>query len=858
MSRAKVRLFQSIVIVGAMTCSPAAAQEPRAAYDLPPQELKYALRSVARGAGFQLIADSSALRGRHSKALKGDYTLQEALDALLAGSDLSVEVRSGTIFVRGRSEPSRAAVASAADDGAIVITGSRIRGARPASPVNSRSREQIERLGFSDLGTFARSLPQNFSGGQNPGVVSSLQTGSENFNSSSTLNLRGLGPDATLTLLNGHRLAYDATTQGIDISAIPLAAIERVEIVADGSSALYGSDAVGGVANIILRRDYSGLQTSARFGAATDGGFAQKQFGLISGARWAGGGFMIAGDFAINSEVRAGQRSYTQRLQPAMTLFPWQRQVSAVVTGHQDLGAGLELEVDGHINEHRSRTTLPFTTTNTAFQAGLLTAPKVLSYSFSPTIKSDIGGNWEGRVSITRAKSESDGDAFIYSGGNLSATNRARYDNGLWSGEVGLEGPLFSLPGGSARMAVGGGIRSVDLVASIQQITAAATRSLLSYTDDRTISFGFGELSLPIFSETNDLALANRLIASLAVRYEHYSGIGGLATPKLGLIWSPVSVLTLKGSWGRSFKAPTLSQENQVMNGSLVNATTYLPAPPDNRPILSLGGGNPDLVSEKATSWTLGAVLEPASVPGLRLELSYFQVRYKNRVTAPITRESQAFTASLYQDLIIHAPTVSQVQAIVAKLPLGVVNQTSSPFDPNNVGAVVNNQIQNVASQDVNGLDVAAAYRFAVGQDRIALDASASYLKSNQRRSANQPKLQVAGMIFNPPHWRGQASVSWERDLVGLTGAATYIGGTTDRRLAKAVEVGDFLSFDASARVTTNGSGLLGNIQLLVSATNLFNRKPAFIAGTGINLNYDAINYPSVGRTVSFTVSKSW
>src|SRR3546814_5220261 len=74
-----------------------------------------------------------------------------------------------------------------------------------------------------------------------------------NLDSSSQLNLRGLGPDATLTLLNGHRLPYGGAFAGIDISAIPVAAVERLEIVPDGASAQYGSDAVAGVANKIGR-----------------------------------------------------------------------------------------------------------------------------------------------------------------------------------------------------------------------------------------------------------------------------------------------------------------------------------------------------------------------------------------------------------------------------------------------------------------------------------------------------------------------------------------------------------------------------------------------------------------------------
>ncbi|MFX4427853.1 TonB-dependent receptor plug domain-containing protein, partial [Acinetobacter baumannii] len=89
-----------------------------------------------------------------------------------------------------------------------------------------------------DLGEFIRTIPENFTGGQNPGVAGGGNQGGSNINvsSSSALNLRGLGPDATLTLLNGHRLAYDSLSQGVDIAQIPLMAIDRVEVLTDGSS----------------------------------------------------------------------------------------------------------------------------------------------------------------------------------------------------------------------------------------------------------------------------------------------------------------------------------------------------------------------------------------------------------------------------------------------------------------------------------------------------------------------------------------------------------------------------------------------------------------------------------------------
>src|SRR5690606_28842377 len=94
--------------------------------------------------------------------------------------------------------------------GAIVVTGSRIRGAAVAGDVITLGQEAIIAAGQVDLGEAIRSLPQNFSGGQNPGVGSGGGLINNNINSGSHANLRGIGPDATLTLLNGHRLPYDS------------------------------------------------------------------------------------------------------------------------------------------------------------------------------------------------------------------------------------------------------------------------------------------------------------------------------------------------------------------------------------------------------------------------------------------------------------------------------------------------------------------------------------------------------------------------------------------------------------------------------------------------------------------------
>src|SRR3546814_17100042 len=87
-------------------------------------------------------------------------------------------------------------------------------------------------------------------------------------------------------------MAYGGIAQAIDISAIPVEAVDRVEIVADGASAIYGYDAVGGVANVILKRDFDGVVLGVRYGAAPDGGLDTREYPTTAGTSWSSGGIV--------------------------------------------------------------------------------------------------------------------------------------------------------------------------------------------------------------------------------------------------------------------------------------------------------------------------------------------------------------------------------------------------------------------------------------------------------------------------------------------------------------------------------------------------------------------------------------
>lgn len=154
----------------------------------------------------------------------------------------------------------------------VVVTGSRIaRGSdfESPSPVLTVDRDSIERSGYNNLQQLMEKVPANGAGAFSTRGNNQDSTA----NGAASISLRGLGADATLVLVNGRRVAISAfaenvTTSFVDINSIPVAAIERVEVLKDGSSAVYGSDAVAGVINILLRDDFQGFETAVGYGSA--------------------------------------------------------------------------------------------------------------------------------------------------------------------------------------------------------------------------------------------------------------------------------------------------------------------------------------------------------------------------------------------------------------------------------------------------------------------------------------------------------------------------------------------------------------------------------------------------------------
>ena len=243
-----------------------------------------------------------------------------ALAALAAGLGLAVAARPDVALAQ-----SAAAEPAAAPLEEIVVTGTSIKGinAETSLPVQVLKSEDIARTGA----TTAEELFQQISAASSSGLTNAAQATGFQTGAISTISLRGLDSARTLVLINGRRSApYGGGSVGtagnsVDISSIPIAMVERVEILKDGASAIYGSDAIAGVVNFILKKDYQGAQLSAYAGAPSrkGGGTEENVNGYVGHGDLQSDRYNVAlgVNFDHMQPILGASRAFAQRYSPA-------------------------------------------------------------------------------------------------------------------------------------------------------------------------------------------------------------------------------------------------------------------------------------------------------------------------------------------------------------------------------------------------------------------------------------------------------------------------------------------------------------------------------------------------------------
>ena len=298
-------------------------------FDIESNRTDEVLLDIAEAGKVQIVFSPAVAQRTESPAVRGRQTVQSALDVALSATDLEYEFRAKDFVIvkerrnsrsdvlaidygdgeaqrpapilltqpqsdtRQNSEPSAApGVGDMSEESfeIITVTGTRIKNMSPASPLISISRQEIDARGFNSIEEVLRAVPQSYSGINSGSHVDG--SAPRNSQGASVANLRGLGIGSTLILVNGRRIAASPAENSTftDISTIPFAAIERVEILLDGASAAYGADAVGGVVNFILKKDYSGAETRMRYENSNADAHSQTIEQLV-GVNWTSGNF---------------------------------------------------------------------------------------------------------------------------------------------------------------------------------------------------------------------------------------------------------------------------------------------------------------------------------------------------------------------------------------------------------------------------------------------------------------------------------------------------------------------------------------------------------------------------------------
>ncbi len=851
----------------------------------------------------------------------------------------------------------------------LVVTGSRVRGEAPVgSTVTTIGREDIATSSQVTVDRLIQQVPQVFDLGVSEN--SRAQPGGNgNIVYANSINLRGIGANATLTLVDGHRVT--SNTRTVSPSVIPSLGLERVEIIADGASAIYGSDAIAGVVNLIPRRNLNGGEVMGHYGRSSDGDFDEWQTGFALGKVWDSGQVMVAYEHVYRSNLSGDDRSFFHSDQTAFggkdyrttncspgtinaggvtyaippggvtqatvgglvagtanrcdsiigqDLFPEQKYDSLNSTFTQTINDWLTFFADGFYSKrdfvryaNSATATLNVPSTNAFFVTppGFTGTSYTIGYNFiddlpnntstgyarswevSPGLRVKLPHGWlfEGLVTYGRTHDE----ANSYNGTNNGALNAALASSnpatafdpyglhrtsadvlallgnqiflaptlGRFTGyEARINGDLIDLPGGTAKLAAG--YEGQNIGVDLGLARGNPTTPIVYRTFSRRVDSVYGELLVPIVGSGNAMPGLRRLDLDAAVRYDRYDDVGNTTNPKFGVNWSPLDGLTVRGSYGKSFRAPQIAEiygnSNAIFQQNYQN-------PAGGPPVAgsAYSGPNLDLQPETATTWTVGADWQP--LRNLRFSLTRFNVDYKNQVNAYLSDLTILTRANLFAGTGLILTGTAARDRVLQLLAQGV--GTVGPFpggDPNNVTIFVDGRNQNLGRSITAGYDLQGMYRMDTERTgAFIFDVSGTYVSRFETAiTSAAPLVDNLNKIFNPLRFKARASVTWDRQPVQVKLTINHVGSYTNTAVTPNESVSAYTPVDVALSWylgEQQGHGLLDGIVLGLDVDNVFDTDPPYV-NLAPNVNgsggYDATAANPIGRVIGASIRKKW
>ncbi len=607
------------------------------------------------------------------------------------------------------------------------VTGSHIKqiDIEGASPIAVISREEIEMSGLSTVADVLRQTPFNTFG-------SFRELSGTTWQSQAQVDLRGLGAGRTLVLIDGRRLPASPVSgnEAVDLNILPLAAVERVEILKDSASAVYGSEAIGGVVNIILRKDYEGAELSALVERPSLDGADAEGGSFAAGGSYGKGRYIATLEYFHRDIIWSRDRDWSKvnygdgvELGTTTGISPWGNTIigpngyeamdpcdptlyagvynykggTACTYPYANISAETNdmeranafLYLDYEINND---TTLYAQNIISRVESFGRYAPAVGGFwvaadspfnpypgtgiilghrfqAFGPRDDTAVNWQWDTILGLKGTFSEIDYDVFVrynqyesdFTGRNyiydsvaaeqvalgrynpfdpfsqdpdhlaamelMRATIGRDIENSYFNAGINLTGDTpWELQGGNVAWAAGYEFRSEDYsdiydsASQAENIIGSAGSSAEGSRDQWAV---YGEVNIPVM---------DALELTGALRYDSYDDVGSALSPQVKLRWQPLDNLMLRASWGKGFRAPSMSDMYTApsFSADFVRDYVYCDAngiPADQCPEYqedTYYGGNPDLDPEDSTSYNLGVYWEP--VDNLNVEVDIYDI----------------------------------------------------------------------------------------------------------------------------------------------------------------------------------------------------------------------------------------
>lgn len=845
------------------------------AFNINARTLDEALLEFGAQAHLQIVfTPAPRLRAMGLHKLHGDYTGQDALRMLLQGTALHFVQRGKTIAIVGSSvrkdigpmavdsgvDPPKAdpQVAKVYNSGAldiersenlagrhvgqslkeVVVTGSHIPGAPQASLLIKVTAREIDQSGYTTVGDVIRSLPENFGNASPETIIGSAPNANQSPSGGSAPNLLGLGTASTLTLVDGQRLAADSLSGAPDISLIPLPAIDHIDVLTGGASAIYGSDAVAGVVNIVLKKDFSGARTEVLGGGTADGGGTEKNVNQMLGRTWSTGGAILDYEFNRLDPISAFQRPFAQSAALVTTLLPGMSRQSFFATAHQNIGSAAAF-VTG-LYTHR--------TVRDAYSDGPLFPTDseeidVHQYATTGGLNFSLPSAWALSIVGDFSEQRTVQENTLLPGGPSAPI---LYEGQTRSSEATANGPLLALPPGVIRGAIGVGYR-------IEAYNEDEDGSSLLPGKPRSVRYGYAELAAPLL-KPSDKAWRRALVLNVSGRYERYSDFGDEFVPRLGLVYAPFGTLEIRGTWGKAFQAPSLDQLHTPIDVLYLRLADPL-SPTHRSNVLEAIGGNPRLRPQTAKTWTLGMDYRSRKFEGLSASITYFDLAYRDLIGS-LSAPATALTDPLNAPFVTRAPSAAEVESLLGSAAV-FLNLTGSAIDPSQVVAIVNRGSVNISSEDVVGADVGVNYRRALAFGEVTSFADSALLDLRQKVRPGSQEFELSGRVFEPVKVRARAGVSWEGGRWGMGGVVNYTGSEINTYQSNLPRVASWTTADFHLVFRPVQSPILGELSVSLSVENAFNRVPPFVQFDQFvpGIHYDPLNANPLGRVLRGSVS---